>query len=299
MAKKVEKEQPKSAKATKTTKPTKKTKTTKTTKSTKTKSTKSAKTTKKAKPTKRKKASTARSKKVTKRKVSKRLTKSEYLSKLWTAAVQRDLTFKTDINRLPKVIKSTKIEVGCPVCGKARRTTVGAFLDDPDCQYCKKVGANQLLVSRRLSVYSSKQPSDKSLSPAKKLPKEIAYGPLKQGVYKVNRKPSKGESEVARVLEKLRAPYEVEKPIYLSKMNKKPLRADFTVELRGRFYIIEYDGEGHFMPELHGYRALYRRMRLDEAKDRWVARHANYSILRIPYWEFNNIEYLIREYLPL
>lgn len=234
--------------------------------------------------------------------MAKRLTKDEYIEKIMKLAKVNDVTIKTKLKKLDKIILSTPLTIYHKDCKKTRKTKVKGFLSYPECQYCAKVNKNKALNDRRLKKYS-KFPKPKKGEKVEilELPKDKKYGPLKNPKSVKNKGASKGEQEVQRVLKELRVPYDVEVPIWLNQYSKTPLRADFMVTLNGKKYMIEYDGEQHFrpIPKYGGPRGHYRTLRLDEAKDAYVRRTKNMSILRIPYWEQVNIEYHIREFLKL
>lgn len=77
----------------------------------------------------------------------------------------------------------------------------------------------------------------------------------------------------------------------------KPLRFDFAVlnTLNEVVCLVEFDGEFHFkkMYEDHD---LEKQKRYDKMKDDYCKEH-NIKLLRIPYWEFDNIEDILDLYL--
>lgn len=234
--------------------------------------------------------------------MAKRLTKEEYIEKIMKLAKVNQVNIKTKLATLEKVNLSTKLSIYHKDCKKTRKTTVKGFLSYPECQYCAKVNKNKTLIDKRMKAYSRfPMPKKGEKVEVLELPKLKKFGPLKRGKSTTNKDATKGELEVARVLKDLRVPYVIEYPIFLNRYSKTPLRADFCVTLNEHKYLIEYDGEQHFraIPKYGGYRGHYRTLRLDEAKDLYVRRNKSYSILRIPYWEFPNIEYHIRKYLKL
>lgn len=235
--------------------------------------------------------------------MGKRKTKEEYISEIMAKAVANNVEIKTNLKKLDKLILSTKIKIYHDECKKTRNSKVSSFLEWPECQYCAKVNKNKKLITRRERAYSNyPKPKKGEKIPIREIKQKNKIGPLKKGYIKTNKSSTKGEDEVARVLCELKVPYTVEHEIYLNHFSKTPLRADFCVKLNGINYLIEYDGEQHFRPikQYGGTKRYYRTMRLDEAKDYFVSRNRKtYKILRIPYWEFKNIEFHIRNYLPL
>lgn len=233
-----------------------------------------------------------------------RKTKDDYINEINKLAKKNHVTIKTDLKNKEKIILKTRIAVYHADCDKTRNCKVGSFLKWPQCQYCSKVKRNESVTKRREKVYSKyPKPKKGERRTARKISSSDLkkVGPLKEGYFKVNDKATAGEREIARVLKELRVSYTIEEPIWLNSHSKTPLRADFCVKLNGKKFIIEYDGEQHFraVKAYGGARGYYRRLKLDEAKDNFVKRHKEYEILRIPYWEYKNIEYHIRKYLPL
>ena len=235
--------------------------------------------------------------------MAKRKTKEQYIAEIKRKSKLCGVTIREDLSKREKLIQASKISVFHAVCKKTRRCSVSSFLKYPDCQYCSKVSRNKALIIRREKAYKATPKPKKGKSPERKLTKSLLKktGPLSRGRLVTNDKPTKGETLVAETLCKLRVDYTVEHNIWLNSYSKTPLRADFCVPINGVNYLIEYDGEQHFraIKKYGGMRRYYRTLMLDEAKDRYVRTHANYKILRIPYWEIDNIEYLIRKYLPL
>ena len=235
--------------------------------------------------------------------MTKRKTKEQYIKIIKGKAKLCNLTIKGNLSNREKIILSSRISLYHPVCGKTRNCTVSSFLKYPDCQYCNKVSRNEELIARRAKVYKAFPKPKKGISPVISIPPRLAkkVGKLSVGKLITNGKATKGETLVAAALFKLKVNYTVEHKIWLNVHSKTPLRADFCVPLDGINYLIEYDGEQHFraIGKYGGRRRYYRTLSLDEAKDRFVRTHSNYKILRIPYWEIENIEYHIRKYLPL
>lgn len=79
--------------------------------------------------------------------------------------------------------------------------------------------------------------------------------------------------------------------------NKYPLPFDFQVE---DMVLIEYDGRQHFyFDENSGfgnYESFISGKRNDQIKNTYCI-NRNISLIRIPYWEFNNIEYILEHVL--
>lgn len=76
----------------------------------------------------------------------------------------------------------------------------------------------------------------------------------------------------------------------------KPLRFDFAIlnTLNEIIYLIEFDGEFHYKKMYEGH-DLERQKRYDKMKDNYCKMH-NIKLLRIPYWEFDNIDDILDLY---
>lgn len=73
------------------------------------------------------------------------------------------------------------------------------------------------------------------------------------------------------------------------------LRYDFAVFIKDKTFLIEYDGEFHFR-NVFDEDAFKRRKMLDRQKDNYALDN-NMSLLRIPYWEYENTEKILNEAL--
>lgn len=108
---------------------------------------------------------------------------------------------------------------------------------------------------------------------------------------------SKGEEIIESVLIKLRVRYITQCRINGCKAIK-PLKFDFVVfDNNSKIkLIIEYDGEQHFKPiELFGGKKEFvKTQRRDAIKNEFCEKNG-IELIRIPYWEFDNIERIIGE----
>lgn len=74
------------------------------------------------------------------------------------------------------------------------------------------------------------------------------------------------------------------------------LRFDFAVFYKERLHcLIEYDGEFHFKEILT--KEIFQRQKRMDAKKNEYCKKKNIKLLRIPYWELENIEKILEEYL--
>lgn len=103
-----------------------------------------------------------------------------------------------------------------------------------------------------------------------------------------------GETAIENILKTNHIPYKKEYEFEdLVSENKIPLRFDFVVfsEDGNISRIIEYDGEQHFLSKANEFwnrDSLERRQHRDSLKNDYCHEH-HYPIVRIPYWEKNNI----------
>jgi len=108
---------------------------------------------------------------------------------------------------------------------------------------------------------------------------------------------SKGNKKISDWLDKNDINYEIEQK-FKDCRNKLPLRFDFKIYIdEGLFFmLIEYDGEQHFNESKGSWPALEKIQKRDKIKDRWCKEN-NIELLRIPYWEYNNIEKILEKKL--
>lgn len=109
---------------------------------------------------------------------------------------------------------------------------------------------------------------------------------------------SRGEIEISKVLNNMNVEYIHDKEYFKDLLSKsgRPLRPDFIIEDK-RIWI-EYDGEQHFehikgMMTKEKYKQLQKH---DKLKDKYAKEH-RWKLIRIPYWEFDNIEKILEKEL--
>ena len=107
-------------------------------------------------------------------------------------------------------------------------------------------------------------------------------------------KHSKGEIEIVRVLKKYNIDFCTQKT-FKGCYYKNPLLFDFYLEKYN--LCIEYDGEQHFEPRF-GEEEFKRTIIRDKIKTEFCEKN-NIILIRIPYWEFKNIEKILIEKLNL
>lgn len=114
-------------------------------------------------------------------------------------------------------------------------------------------------------------------------------------------KKSYGENRIAEFLQKNNFIFTDEYRIKECR-NKQPLPFDFAL-----FYdedktklqcLIEYDGEYHYIQTRHkdGLERMKALQKRDQIKNEYVQKN-NIKLIRIPYWEFNNIEQILKNKL--
>lgn len=105
---------------------------------------------------------------------------------------------------------------------------------------------------------------------------------------------SKGERQIAKILEKYHVTYECQKKFYdLKHINS--LRYDFYLPTLNT--LIEYDGVYHYQPVIN--EELFAKGKIrDELKDNYALEH-NINLIRIPYWDYKNIESILVKKLTL
>jgi hypothetical protein len=106
---------------------------------------------------------------------------------------------------------------------------------------------------------------------------------------------SKGERRVEECLYKLRADFEAQIR-FEDCRNELPLPFDFGIYNDNTIVgLIEYDGILHF--EEKGFEKSFRRIQLTDKIKNGYCEEKNIPLLRIPYWEFENVEKLIIDFL--
>lgn len=114
-------------------------------------------------------------------------------------------------------------------------------------------------------------------------------------------KSSKGEKAINKYL--LNNNYSFKKEYSFKNSEIKSLRFDFAVSLNNKIYLIEFDGKQHFNSDAqfgdnNKEEKFNKLVTNDKRKDKYC-KDNNIPLLRIPYWEFNNIEKLLSEFLIL
>lgn len=101
---------------------------------------------------------------------------------------------------------------------------------------------------------------------------------------------SKGEKLVSKILNNMNIDYMIQKR-FLDCRDKLPLPFDFIISDK---ILVEYDGELHFKKSNYygGGKGLFNRIKKDKIKNNYCIEN-NIPLIRIPYWEFDNIGYIL------
>lgn len=105
-------------------------------------------------------------------------------------------------------------------------------------------------------------------------------------------KESKGEKRIDRALRDWGIHFTRQKTFDACK-SQKHLPFDFYFQLGSKYFLVEYDGELHFVNRMAGESALLKTQHHDAIKTQFAKDH-NFVLIRIPYTEFNNIESILR-----
>lgn len=108
-----------------------------------------------------------------------------------------------------------------------------------------------------------------------------------------------GEQEIKRVLDRYNIDYDIQYKFNDCK-NIRQLPFDFIIYIDNTYILIEFDGIQHFKPMKNygGYEHfLYRKIN-DGIKNEYCYFN-NIPLIRIPYWDFNNIEKILIKELNL
>lgn len=128
-------------------------------------------------------------------------------------------------------------------------------------------------------------------------PNDIVNGKSLRGL---KGKISQGESKVLLFLEKMGLEYEFQKPI---KINSRKHIFDFYIGILNKNLYIEYDGEQHFRPVRFGgmsddrARENFKQQKINDQIKNDYCFENNIPLLRIPYWESENIEHILFDFL--
>ncbi|RNB59377.1 hypothetical protein EDM57_04335 [Brevibacillus gelatini] len=107
-------------------------------------------------------------------------------------------------------------------------------------------------------------------------------------------KESKGEKLIAKILELYNVIYN-RQFAFESCKNITKLRFDFSIKSKETHFLVEYDGIQHFIPSF-GKDSFLRTKATDQIKNQYCIQN-DIPLIRIPYWEYDNIEYILEHVL--
>lgn len=114
-------------------------------------------------------------------------------------------------------------------------------------------------------------------------------------------KSSKGEKAINKYL--LDNNYSFKREYRFENTEISLLRFDFAVDLNNKLYLIEFDGKQHFNIESqfgdNNKEEKFNKIVANDKKKDKYCKDNNIPLLRIPYWEFDNIEKLLSKFLTL
>lgn len=112
-------------------------------------------------------------------------------------------------------------------------------------------------------------------------------------------KSSKGERAINKYL--IDNNYSFEREYSFKDSEIKSLRFDFAVNLNNKVYLIEFDGKQHFNPEAqfgdNNKEDKFNKLKTNDERKDTYCKNNNIPLLRIPYWEIDNIHNLIENFL--
>lgn len=105
------------------------------------------------------------------------------------------------------------------------------------------------------------------------------------------RQKSKGEEKIEQVLKESMIEFEREKT-FDSCRNKHTLPFDFFLPEKN--ILIEFDGEQHFKPKFNESKESFERQKMNDEIKNYFAEANGFKLIRIPYWNFEKIEEIIK-----
>lgn len=105
---------------------------------------------------------------------------------------------------------------------------------------------------------------------------------------------STGERKIVEILEKYKVPYECQKK-YDDLKQIKHLRYDFFLPTFNT--LIEYDGQFHYEPIISSEKLKQCQIR-DQLKNEYAEKN-HITLIRIPYWDFDNIETILKTHIGI
>lgn len=220
----------------------------------------------------------------------------------------------------------TKLSIQCPVCGEPYETDWFTYIykSNKMCNSCsKKVGGKKrrkTIEEMRNFIEVESDSGCKLISDSCEgvndlLELECACGrPFKKSFHKFkddfqrrcktcSRKESSGERKIKKFLQKLNIKF-ISEFIFDDCKYKSYLPFDFAIFKNNKvFCLIEYDGIQHFEPKTFGgisqeqAEENFKQQKLKDNIKNEYCKINKIKLIRIPYWDFKNIEKILEEQL--
>lgn len=177
----------------------------------------------------------------------------------------------------------------CPKCFGSRVINSEVFQEDMD-----RVGRKEYILMGEYKGLFSRVPIKHDICGTTWIVRPSGFLYDETRCPKCSKKTSRGEKAIGEFLESAGVDFKFQK-IFKECKNVAPLPFDFAVYKDGELaMLIEYDGIQHFKPVdfFGGDLGFERRMVNDGIKNGFCA-NKNIELLRIPYWEHENIDYIL------
>lgn len=214
----------------------------------------------------------------------------------------------------------SKIDCRCKICGHTWSTKPNGLLEGKGCKICGIERQKQKMtksheqfikeisiINPNIEILGTYEKNDIDIKCKCKKCNHIWYS--KPHALTTNKtgcpkcKSSKGEDKIAMFLQEKEIDFMMNKRYFkdLFGIGGQNLKPDFIIEDRKVW--IEYDGIGHFEPkDFAGKGEEWAKENFetlkyhDKLKDEYANEHG-WKLIRIPYWEYNNIENILNEIL--
>ena len=203
-------------------------------------------------------------------------------------------------------------------CGNVFERTLNKVINNNQttCLECSKQSAknklnhNYLYVKQYIESFGNKLLSNEYINNETKLEIQCKCGEVFYRTFtifkdqqahhcgKCERPKFKGENKIWDFLELHNIEFKHDEPLECK--NKKPLPFDFVLYINNEIIAIEYDGKQHYKVGCfnNDLLDLMNRKRLDNIKTQYC-KDNNIRLIRIPYWEYDNIEEILSKELKV
>ena len=201
------------------------------------------------------------------------------------------------------------IKAKCGYCGEVYEVRLDAAKKGFKCSKCKaerhtKYFVGDIIKYGNLSFYfkeeiistdkkrkgvfyqidkDGKQISQEFIATPTNVAKGYSFGGVSQ---------SKSEKQFEACLKDMKIRYKSQYSFknLFSASDKNPLRFDFYIEINGKKYLVELDGEQHYMPiDFFGGEEYFNKVKKYDSLKNNYAKQMGYTLIRIPYWDFDKI----------